>query len=239
MPLKINNTDIHSLYIDGQPINALSMYNIAYYGRKFSLTKDANYNSTGTDVSIYRESSPFQNAPNGPVDQDVYYGDVIRMTVSPINGTYHFPELYLNKQDGNGMVYQDSNTATFTVESDITYRSNAYYSATNYVTVFYGIKETTEDFIEVRHVDSSKNVLITGKGYFSIFTESNETIYEMSFDKVSLPAYIEYWGAKFVIRSSKNMLTIDREIAYYEAKNAPATAYVPHKLKLTGVWIHV
>ena len=236
MPLKINDTEIHSLYIDGQPFDALKIDGVGYYGKKFNVINESGENDIGASVKIYREYSPYQNALLGYSEQNIYYGDVIRIEVTADSG-YAFPDFYLDINDGNGLVYQDYLSPTISVNNDIKYKVKAYRVVDGYASILTDyIESVFATFIEVDKVNSNDKILISCLAYFMVLSDGKEDSHMKVFIKEPLPAQLDYMGARFVIDADKGGLSVKGIISKYEAKNQPTVTYIPSKIVLTEVW---
>lgn len=124
MPLRINNSDITNLFVNGAEFKALHIDNTGRFGKRFSLTPNT---SSGVNFMINRTSSPNQQAGTGYIStgNTIYYGDQITITVSP-QTNYINTRLYVDIGDGQGSV-QRTSPFSFTVSANVTYYGTATY----------------------------------------------------------------------------------------------------------------
>lgn len=122
MPLRVDNTEITQLFVDGRECKVLVVNGMPCFGKKYTLSSGGTVNST---VTINRTSSPNQHAPTGNIASGaaIYEGDVLQMSVTA-NTDCVYAELYVNIGDGGGERKRES-AFTFTVCGDVSFRSTA------------------------------------------------------------------------------------------------------------------
>lgn len=162
MALKFNNTEITSVYFNGEEKKALQYNGTGYFGKRYTLTKKE---STGVSFTVTRTSSPNQRAENGSVSPGatIYYGDVITITGTASSG-YRNLKLYVNT--GGGLEVRPS-PYTFTVTGNVTFYGEAT-KEENWHTVWSGSETLTSgtEFEVPGLSKSSKEVQLTVKVVF-------------------------------------------------------------------------
>ena len=210
MPLKINNTDITNLYINGTEQNVLRVNNTAYFGKRYWLTQNS---STGVSFSISRSDSPNQRASTGSIStgNPIYYGDVITISVSA-NANYTNPILYVNM--GSGMT-QRSSPFTFTVGDNVTYYGSATY-ADSWRTVWTGSQTfTSSGSFTVPGLASGGDVQVTATAQFGQILIGSDGYEEFlgnftgSVNRRTLPCYLNSNYTSIYLSRNGNQIVFD------------------------------
>ena len=161
MPLRVGNTEIEKLYVDGKECSVLYINDVAYFGKKHTLSQSS---STGVAFSVRRNSSPYQRAETGYVStgRTIHYGDEITISVSALYN-YVNPKLYV---DTGGGASPRSSPYTFTVTGDVVYYGTAQ-SAAPWETLWTGTKTCTwDDSLTISGLSSYTDVEIVASAVF-------------------------------------------------------------------------
>lgn len=210
MALNFNNTEITGVYFNGVEKMALQYNGTGYFGKRFTLTKNA---STGVTLAVNRTNSPNQNAGTGIVStgNTIYYGDIITITCTASSG-YANPKLYVNT--GSGMAVRTS-PYTFTVTGNVTFYGEASLSET-WKTVWSGSKTITsmENFT-VPGLDSSDGeVQLTATTTFGRWIIHQQTgaqeryeTYKYSINRKILPTTITSLYSSITFKRQSNQIS--------------------------------
>lgn len=219
MPLKINNTDITTLFVNGTEQNALHINNTAYFGKRLSLTQGS---STGVSFSISRTSSPNQQASTGSISSGdaIYYGDTVTITAGA-SGAYFNPELFADIRDGNGEMKR-TNPFTFTAANNVTYRGSATYEP--WPIVWSGEESFySSGFFTVSGLSSGDIVQLTAKVVFAHYINNYlSRTYEENIIRGELPSRIDWEGAYARFTNSGDQLYIEAYERYDSNKGTVA-----------------
>lgn len=210
MALIFNNTEITRVYFNGAEQKVLQYNGTAYFGKRYTLTKNT---STGVTLTVNRTNSPNQRAATSSVSagNTIYYGDVITITATAASG-YSSPKLYVDIGDGNGLV-QRTSPYTFTVADNVTYYGTAT-AGSDWETVWTGSNTyTSSGSFTVPGLAADGNVQVTAnistKEYYIVdesnYFEGNE--YSGSVSRGTLPTSI--YGNLSDVSLTRNGSTIN------------------------------
>lgn len=245
MPLKINNTEITKLFIDGIEYKALYINNDGKFGKKFSLVQNT---CTGATVSVIRGSSPYQKAVTGTLSSGsaIYFGDTLTFSVS-CNSDYQNAELYIDIGDGNGMIKRTS-PFTVSVNGDVKYYGVAQKVQEYYEKIFTGSREfTSSGSLNVPALKSTDTVKITaevifydyvGKDedaeYTGYIEESSEYI-TRNITEQKLPYKLQFGYAYVAFEHNGQNINFEFNDYYNEFKGI-YIFHAPYKVIIKEVW---
>lgn len=120
MPLRVDNTEITQVFVDGKECKTLYFNGTPYFGKKYTLS--GNF-PLGMNWTANRLKSPNQHASSGQIyiGSAIYEGDEIEISVSAANSNYINPKLYADINDGESEKLRD-NTFKFTVVGNVDLR---------------------------------------------------------------------------------------------------------------------
>ena len=211
MPLRVDNTEITQLFVDGRECKVLVVNGVPCFGKKYTLSSGGTANST---VTINRTSSPNQHAPTGNIASGaaIYEGDVLQMSVTA-NTDCVYAELYANIGDGGGERKRASDF-TFTVCGDVSFRSTA-----RSAILFEGEKVfgyIAPSPVSIPGMTADMKIAITGKGLFNemINTEGNVSYRQVTIDAVKAELPTDIWdnGASVEITRNGDKLQVKYNI---------------------------
>lgn len=238
MPLRFNNTEITQVFLNGTEQKSLRYNGTAYFGKRYSLTKNT---STGVTITVNRTSSPNQRAATGSVatGNTIYYGDQLTITATAASG-YTNAKLYVNIGDGNGAV-QRTSPYTFTVTGNVTYYGTST-ADSEWETVWTGTQTFTEaGSFSVPGLTDGGSVQVTAHATFIeyYYDEINDrgflgNSYTGSVNRSELPVSI--YGYNAYIRLTRNGGSIEFSSTFNEGTAKGYVIYeIPQELTITEV----
>lgn len=234
MPLRINGTEIHTLYINGVEKKRLIINDKAYFGKKYTFSGS----TTGVYISINRKESPYQHASTGSISSGdaIYEGDKIEIYIESQND-YRNAKLYVDLGDGSDEMLR-TNTFSFTVVGNVTFRavaeSKILFSGAQH---FYSYGS-----FAVPGLTSDMEILVSATGIFreEIVDYGNTTTKSayIPVERRELPFYIYDNGGSFYLSRNGNRIEVNF-YGYNGAFKGAGTNITPIQLTITEVRIKV
>ncbi len=186
MPLRVDNTEITQLYVDGKECKVLYINGTAYFGKKYTLTASSN----GVGLAVKRIQSPYQRAAIGnlSIGAAVYEGDILEVVATAYSG-YTNAKLYANIGDGSGEKLRN-NVFRFTVVGNVVLRG-----AADKLVLFSGAKYFTDSGrFAVSGLTTDMDVAITARATFKedvvYFNDTSTTNVDIDVTQKQIPTSI-------------------------------------------------